>query len=1014
MESSRSNLITKCPLIIAIIIISVSLVALIGWTDYISALTHFSTSWTHMKVITTVCFLLSGSALLLLPKKSLGFITYTIIVVITMFILLINSFVIFETITGIDLGINVNPFNAWAQNLAGPTFITALTFFFVACAFLCVLGKQTSGWASQTFAWLILLLSLFSFCNHIYHTDMHYRIAVHMTMSITSSILFALLSLGILLLRPDTGIVAILLRNSPGGFYLRRILPVSLVLPMLFTILENKLERTGLIEPNFGDSIATTGIVLFFGIFLAFIARKVDSEENKLITTQNELLQNEIIFQQFSENVDIVFYRTSLDLSKIFYVSSAYEKIWGKSTESLYKNPMEWFEAIHPEDQKIVYEAFLGDHQGESSASAEYRIKRPDGSIRYIFSRTFRLKDPKNNYFSLIGIAADITEARQQKKYLEGAHDILSIIEHEKKFNDVAPKILRTICEIFDWDFGQIWLIDASNSLLRCVHSWHKKIESMSEYEKINRKNSFKLGEGFPGKVWEEKKSIWILDYSSKEEFSRSEEAGKSQLNSVFGIPIIFQDKIFGVMQFFIHQMINPDKQMQLLLSNVGTLLGEFIQRMHTNEQIQTISRYDILTGLLNRSAFEEKLNGLIVDKNTESIAIIIMDIDRFKMITEALGQDKGDLILKLFSKRLENLIDPSRSIAARLTSNKFILFYCKIKSPEDVLDYAHSLHQCLKESIKIAQNEFHLTMSIGIAIYPQDGADVKTLITNADLAMMNAKKQGGKKSILFTKELPIIASKKLSMHTALHEAIINNQFYLDYQPQIDLLTGHICGVEALVRWQHPIDGLILPTDFITDVEEAGLIIPLNELVLRMVFQQVKSDWSGPPISVNISAQQFKDKHYLVKYLESLIDEFSVDPKHIELEIVESLLMEDIQHNIDDLAMLRHLGFRLAIDDFGTGFSSLNYLYRLPADKIKIDRSFIAGLPRNQMHAIIVKSMIAMLHALGKKVVAEGAETDAEIAFLKQEKCDIVQSYYYYKPMSAEDFIALITGKHIM
>lgn len=220
--------------------------------------------------------------------------------------------------------------------------------------------------------------------------------------------------------------------------------------------------------------------------------------------------------------------------------------------------------------------------------------------------------------------------------------------------------------------------------------------------------------------------------------------------------------------------------------------------------------------------------------------------------------------------------------------------------------------------------------------------------------------------------------------------------------------TGKICGAEALVRWQHPVKGLISPNSFIDIAENTGLITALNEYVTRMVFQYIKADWQGPPISINISAQQIKDKYHLVEFLESLMKQYDVDPKFIGLEITESMIMEDTKHNISVLSALSELGFTIIIDDFGTGYSSFSYLYRIPAEKIKLDKAFISGLPDNYANAQIVKAMIKMLHSLRKKVIAEGAETEDEIQFLKACECDIAQGFYFYKPVSSDEFIGLI------
>lgn len=472
-------------------------------------------------------------------------------------------------------------------------------------------------------------------------------------------------------------------------------------------------------------------------------------------------------------------------------------------------------------------------------------------------------------------------------------------------------------------------------------------------------------------------------------------------------MPLIYRDKIFGVVEFLSARIQDPTEDLLLLMKNICSSISEFIQQAHNDEQFQIISQHDILTGLLNRSAFEESLDNAIAKKTDDKIVIFILDIDRFKFLNVALGYNNGNIIINAVAARLKASVDQKKTLIARLGADKFILYF-PINDSEDPLNYANKIKRSFNPKFKVARESLSLTLSIGIAIYPEHGSSSNELILNANHALVYAKKLGGNKILYFTKKLSTIASEKLSIQTDVREALGNNQFFLNFQPQIDLKTGMVCGAEALVRWQHPTRGLVSPATFITYAEQADLIIPLNELVMRMVFQTMKENWSGPPISINISAQQFNDGYHLVEYLQSLVKEFSVNPKDIELEITESVIMEDVKHNIAIMETLHHLGFQFAIDDFGTGFSSFNYLHRVAANKVKIDISFIKGLPQNQDNVIIVKSMILMLHSLGKKIVAEGAETLAEVEFLKQENCDIIQGYYFYKPMSSNDFLSLI------
>lgn len=1016
METQQLNIEKKCTLfvkLISAILICTSLAVIIGWLFHITLFTNGLPEWTSIKSITAICFILS--ACVLLAKNYSGYKADMIANLFSWLILLIGCMTLVEYLFDIHLGIDQliikDTLSLPSHSPGRMTFITALNFIFVALAFL--FKKYLSGWLSQIFCLLVFLMGLFSFYNYIFSADMRYAFAVYTTMAFITTLLFMLLSIGMFFIKPYNGITKIALGDNSSRYYLSCLLPIFLFVPMIIALLENELEHHGLIEGNLGDSILASGTFVIVSIVVSIVVRKIDADERKFKSAQIQLKQNEMVFHQFADNIDIVFYRTSIDRSKILYISKAYEKIWGKSIESLYKNPMEWFDSILPEDRQIVKEEFFAKlNQGNTSASVEFRLKKPDGSIRNIFSKASPLKDHDNKPFCITGIAVDMTDIKQEKKYLHNREDILNIIESEASFEEMAHKILKLICQMLSWDLGEVWLIDETKNTLRFTDNWHIDNEKINQYSKISGAHTFKLGEGFPGRIWQEKGPVWIPNYPERREFSRSLDAEKAGLNCAFGMPIIFQDQVFGILEFFSYKMQTPDEAMLSQMTNIGRLMGEFIHRTKSNDQIQSLSRRDILTGFLNRSALEDDLNNLINDVTLEVIAIIIVDIDKFNMINKALGHDQGDLLIQSAAKRLETLIDKDKNHAARIGADKFILYYFNIKNVDDVAEYVHQVEKSFKKPFYLKEREIYLTVSLGITIYPEDGIDSKTLIKNADQALSYAKKDGGNKSIFFTKELPGIALEKLAMHIELHQAILKNQFFLNYQPQIDLKTGNICGAEALVRWKHPTKGMVSPDEFISYAEESGSIISVNEYIMRMVFQQVGSDWNGPPISVNISGKQFKDKYHLVEYLESLMREFSVNPKHIELEITESLVMEDTQHNIAILGAIHELGFKVAIDDFGTGFSSFNYLYRIPAHKIKIDRSFIAGLPTNQANVEIVKSMIALLHSLGRIVVAEGVETEAENEFLKMTQCDIVQGYYYYKPIAADELVDIISKSH--
>ncbi|MDR3491560.1 MAG: EAL domain-containing protein [Gammaproteobacteria bacterium] len=998
--------------IISAIIISASLLVLTGWIFDIPLLKSLSPSSISMKFNSAICFLLSGFLILLTHNKNRNWINYTLIITASILLMLISSLTLYEFFSNTNLGIDELvikkfPLSPGTQYSGRMSLLTAMNFLLISLTFLYLLKKNVSGWIIQSSAWLVFLICLFCFYNYINKVDPNYFIESSTVMARHTIILFCLISVSILLIKPGTGIVDIILRNDASGYLLRFMLPVILFIPMFFYTLVNYLQNKNLISVTFGNSIQASATFAITGILIAITAQLINLKQKKLLVSEAKNFQNDVVIRSFAEHTDTVFFIITPDFQKILYASPAYENIWGKKIAALTHNPLDWYESIIPDDKKLIKDEFfdaLINGNESTTASNEFRIRKPNGNLRYLYGRAYKLKDQTNEVFAIAGIIMDITKEKLEKKYKIMLSDLATLLENKRSINEAAPNIIKLICKTLDWELGEVWLIDESTHTLRYVNVWYEKANAIN-YINESSQLTFEFGQGLPGRTWKEKQPIWVSDYAMSREYNRSKIAEQAGYNNALAIPIIFNDTAFGVILFFSYKIEKPSEQLLILMNAMSVQLGQYINLTYNQNQIQILSRHDILTGFLNRSALEEELNKLIVDIKPDIILVIMIDIDNFKIVNEALGYDKGDLILKLIAKRLEKAVSTDKTTVARLGADKFILYTYHLTKSEEIHTYINQIEKSFLTQFKIDEKEIFLKASIGIAVYPENGANSKSLISNADLAMRRAKNEGGNKSAYFTHEMPTVATDKLDMHTDLIQAMAKNQFYMVYQPQIDLKTGKICGAETLVRWQHPTRGLVLPGEFIPFAEKAGLIVNINEHIMRMVFQKIDADWKGPPVSINISAQQFKDKRHLIEYIESLKTEFNVSPKNIEFEITEGIVLDNLKDNLATLNEIESLGYKISIDDFGTGFSSFSYLHRIPAHKIKIDISFIRGLPKNEVNALIVRSMIVMLHALEKIVVAEGAETEAEVKFLKHEKCDIAQGYYYDKPMPLDDLI---------
>jgi diguanylate cyclase (GGDEF)-like protein len=431
--------------------------------------------------------------------------------------------------------------------------------------------------------------------------------------------------------------------------------------------------------------------------------------------------------------------------------------------------------------------------------------------------------------------------------------------------------------------------------------------------------------------------------------------------------------------------------------------VARLLDASYAEKNIYQLAYYDSLTGLPNRTLFRKHLEELIADSQSKEIfAILFLDLDRFKLVNDTLGHDVGDLLLKAAADRVVHCLR-YKDIVARLGGDEFTVILEDMSSCRIAASVATKICNVLSKPFSFMGQEIYISVSIGISLYPSDGRDINTLIKHADTAMFHAKEQGGGYQF-YEKSMGTAAAKRLTLEADLRRAFERGEFTVCYQPQIDLNTGKLAGMEALIRWHHPERGLILPAEFIPLAEETGLIVPIGKWVLREACAQMQSwlRWDLEPfrIAVNISGRELEERGWTDKIM-AMLEETGLPPERLELEITESVVMKSAEAVIPKLRKLREKGIKLAIDDFGTGYSSLNYLKRFPTDTLKIDRCFVRDIISSPDDAAIVVGIIALAHSLRLKVVAEGVETDAQKAFLKEHQCDLIQGFYLSQPVTA-------------
>ncbi len=428
--------------------------------------------------------------------------------------------------------------------------------------------------------------------------------------------------------------------------------------------------------------------------------------------------------------------------------------------------------------------------------------------------------------------------------------------------------------------------------------------------------------------------------------------------------------------------------------------------------QIAYMAFHDPLTGLANRSLFYDRMEKSLsrAKRNNTNLALLLIDIDRFKNINDSLGQEAGDLFLKKVADILKNVLRDTDTIA-RLGGDEFIVVLENVNDALSIENVAQKLLDSLAKPVSILGNEITCTASIGISLFPKDGQSTDKLLRSADLAMYRAKSSGKNRLQFFLSAMTDTAMNYLLLENELRKAIEKNDLVLHYQPQIDLSTNQIVGVEALVRWEHPVRGLISPMEFIPLAEETGLIEPIGEWVLYHACKSF-SRWKNKgldlgKIAINLSARQFRQENF-ENILENILVKTGLAARYLELEITETSVMENAGKTVNLLHDLNKMGLSLAIDDFGTGYSSLSYLKKFPIHKLKVDRSFIKDVDRDEGGAAITKSIIDLGHNMSLEVIAEGVERETQKKWLIDKGCDQVQGYFYSKPLSEDELMRLV------
>ncbi|MEJ1962439.1 MAG: EAL domain-containing protein [Gammaproteobacteria bacterium] len=658
------------------------------------------------------------------------------------------------------------------------------------------------------------------------------------------------------------------------------------------------------------------------------------------------------------------------------FVSEGCSRVTGYEPRDLMFNGRVSYESLtHAEDQLWVREAIREALKQRVSFDLEYRIVHADGGIRWVWERGTGVQDAEGRVIAVEGLIQDITERRDTVQALRDAER-----RYRGLFDNAIEGIFRTT--------GDGHYLDA-NPALAHIYGFESPSDLMASLRDIGRQ--------------------LYVDSTRREEFMHIMRAR----GSVSGFESQVYRKNGDIIWISENARAVFDDEGRLT-SYEGTV-EDVTERKLYQSRIEQQANYDTLTGLANRSLLQDRLEQALLQASTYNtrVAVAFVDLDRFKYINDSLGHHVGDELLRTMADRLESCVRDCDTVA-RLGGDEFVVLITGQTAPDLVRNIVERMLAEVTQPWITEHGEFNVSCSIGVALFPNDGADAQTLLKHADSAMYRAKESGRNNFQFFTRELNALMIERLAMESSLRRALERDQFLLHYQPKVDLHSGRIIGAEALIRWNLPDQGVIAPGKFIPLAEETGLIVPIGKWVLRAACAQNKAwqDAGLEPIvvSVNVSARQFRQDN-LVRTVAEVLEETGLESRYLELELTESMVMHDAAQLVAMLGELKRLGVQIAVDDFGTGYSSLSYLKRFPVDRLKVDRSFVEHLATDSDDATIVRAIITLGHNLGLKVVAEGVELQEQVNFLRLNLCDEAQGFHYCRPVESSELALKLTRR---
>jgi diguanylate cyclase (GGDEF)-like protein/PAS domain S-box-containing protein len=839
------------------------------------------------------------------------------------------------------------------------------------------------------------LVALLGITSYVYRANGMTRIWIYTQIALPTAVGLFLLSSAIFFARPRSGLAGDLTGEGSGSVMARRFLPAVLFIPVLLGWICLRGQRAKFYGTSLGMAIYSTANVVVFGLLVWLNVRKMNAEnaQRNAAETETRTLNAELE-GRVAERTQTLERQTSVLAQQAALLDLAHDAIvvrdmqdrivfWNRGAEKMYGWPAKLAlgsvsaELLEPETSQPIAE--INSHllkYGHWEGDVKHR--RRDGTSLLLNTHKTLQRNEIGEPVRIFGIYSDITERKQAESKLQSLTERLSL----------ATAVAEV--GVWDWDL-------ATNSV-----TWDSTMFEIYGIPPVHP---------LPYQTWAE--MVDPEDLPAIEATLKDLIAEKGQGTAEFRI----RRADGAIRHLSMAQRIVLDEQGNAIRAigvNMDVTKHKLAEEaLRTSEaHLSYSAQHDFLTGLPNRMLLNDRVSQAIAvaPRHGKKVGVLFLDLDGFKHINDSLGHPIGDKLLQSIAKCLVKCVRITDTVS-RQGGDEFVVLLSEMAQSEDAAITARRMLQAVAEAHSVDEHDLHVTTSIGVSVYPDDGMDAETLIKNADTAMYQAKENGRQNYQFFKPAMNVRAVARQSIEESLRRALERREFTLLYQPKVSLKTGEITGGEALLRWTHPTRGPISPAKFIPVAEDSGLILAIDKWVLQEACAQARAwaDAGLPPVTmaVNVSAMEFRNERFL-EGIFAILKETRLDPKYLELELTESVLMKRPASTEAILKILRSKGVQLAVDDFGTGYSSLSYLRKFSMDVLKIDRSFVRQITTAPDETSIVTAMISMGRSLNLRVVAEGVETPEELAFLQARQCDEAQGYYFSRAVLPDQFARLL------